>query len=115
MQAWMQKDLVYRMSCQGNNGQCGECYTGETGSYLHTRIKNHIYCYNVEEKRNKSAMALHTSDRHPDEGFKYKVDRVIRTNGWVDRHVTESIVCQVTDNPVNRQMEGATSVDLYWA
>ena len=41
--------------------------------------------------------------------------KVINTNGYVDRKITESVVTQLTSNSLNRRIEGAGTIgNLYW-
>ena len=41
--------------------------------------------------------------------------QVVRTKGYVDRKITQSVVAQSTENNINRRIEGAGTVgNLYW-
>ena len=107
---WFKHDCVYRCRCL----HCGEHYTGETGQYLVKRMYQHNYNY-IRNTDDKSALAEHCMQAHPGLPIKLEMVKVIDTNGYVDRKITESVLTQLTSNSLNRRIEGAGAIgNLYW-
>ena len=115
----MTKDCVYIAKCK----VCDQCYCGETKN-LQRRSGDHNNDFKrfgllSQEEQEKSALAKHFHDSHPDHALKGNVifDVLHKTNGYLDRKFTEAVVCkyQINDFDINRRIEGAGCIDGHFS
>ena len=113
------KDCVYSAKCL----VCGEEYLGETVN-LSTRAKTHNNDFKnfhllKKEDQEKSAIAKHFRDHHPNHNMcknvKWKIE--YKTRGWKDRKFTEAVHCKYNRDrfPINRRLEGAGCIDGHFS
>ena len=106
---WYKRDLVYRVKCR----RCSLRYTGETKQPLHHRFYYHNYDY-VNGNTEESALAEHYAECHPGEPMKLEIIGLYKTNGFVDRKASESVIAQILPSELNRRIEGGGVVgNLY--
>merc|ERR1711966_525263 len=84
---WLAKDVVYQFKCN----LCQECYTGETSRPVHKRVYNHWYglCRKCEKE---SALTQHYMDHHPGQEMSLELVKLVKTYGFVERKIMESVV-----------------------
>ena len=103
---WYASDCVYRVRCT----ICGECYTGETKNDVQSRMQQH----NNQRGTNlpeKSALTLHYEEVHPGQALMcLEMVDIIKTKGYVNRKITESVVAQTRSSNINRRDEGGQVV-----
>ena len=92
---------------------CGKHYTGETSQLLCQCIYHHHHNH-ISNTEDKSAATEHFINEHEGLPMKLVMDSVVKTKGFTDRKVSESVIAQNSENDLNRRIEGAGVVgNLY--
>ena len=80
------------------------------------RVSQHVapVFTNNADAVEKSAYALHHTEKHPDDLPDFSVSRVKKCAGYVHRKCMEAIVVQQSDPAMNRRIAGSGSVSLFF-
>ena len=113
------KDCVYSATCKICEGDKPDKYGGETAN-LRTRTNTHNSDFKgfhllKKEDQEKSAVAKHFRDQHPDHNLYNNVVWKVeyKTHGWKDRKYTEACMCKYRRDEfsINRRLEGSGCID----
>jgi hypothetical protein len=109
LREWRRKDMCYRVRCE----LCQGVYCGETQTTLQKRMYGH-WRELLTENEDASALAEHFMTEHPGQPMQLNLIGTIKTTGYVDRKCTESVWQQLTENSINRRIEGNGTIgNLY--
>ena len=90
------KNLIYIAQCCLCDGEMERDYVGQTQQSLAGRISGHRSCFKIddEDKIDKSALAMHARDKHPDDfninNFKFMVLKSVNGKA-LDRQESRAI------------------------
>ena len=103
------KDLVYQITC----GICNEFYIGETVQPIADRFRQHFPSGKLADK--DSSVAMHHTERHPEQEPNLEVVVLGRGGGFVRRKTLEGTLIQKKQPQINKLMKDSESreIDLF--